>query len=87
MLIVDQHAAIRHAYYNQDKSIREIGRELQISRQSVRKALASPAPVPYTQTVPRAGVNFQALWIRFETTCWILSESKGNLGRSCSGEK
>ena len=41
MLIVDQHAAIRHAYYNQDKSIREIARELQISRQSVRKALAT----------------------------------------------
>src|SRR4051794_39115196 len=46
MLIVDQHAAIRHAYYNQNKSIREIARDLQISRQSVRKALASPAPVP-----------------------------------------
>jgi transposase len=54
MLIVDQHAAIRHAYYNQNKSIREIARELQISRQSVRKALTSPAPLPYTQTVPRA---------------------------------
>jgi transposase len=53
MLVVDQHAAIRHAYYNQDKSIREIAREMQISRQSVRKALASPAPAPYTQTVPR----------------------------------
>ena len=54
MLIVDQHAAIRHAYYNQNKSIREIARELQVSRQSVRKALASPAPVSYTQTAPRA---------------------------------
>src|SRR5215475_7329364 len=53
MLIVDQHAAIRHAYYNQDKSIREIARELQLSRQTVRKALASPAPMPYTQTVQR----------------------------------
>ena len=53
MLIVDQHAAIRHAYYNQDKSIREIAREVHLSRQSVRKALAAPAPVPYTQTVPR----------------------------------
>ena len=54
MLIVDQHAAIRHAYYNEDKSIREIARELHLSRQSVRKALASPAPVPYTQTLPRS---------------------------------
>jgi transposase len=54
MLIVDQHAAIRHAYYNQDKSIREIARELQVSRQSVRKALDSPAPTPYTLTAPRS---------------------------------
>jgi transposase len=54
MLIVDQHAAIRHAYYNQDKSIREIARELQVSRQSVRKALAAPAPASYTQSVPRS---------------------------------
>jgi transposase len=54
MLIVDQHAAIRHAYYHEDKSIREIARELQVSRQSVRKALAAPAPRPYTQILPRA---------------------------------
>jgi transposase len=54
MLIVDQHAAIRHAYYNEHKSIREIAREQQVSRQSVRKALESPAPRPYTQSVPRS---------------------------------
>jgi transposase len=54
MLIVDQHAAIRHAYYNQNKSIREIARELQLSRQSVRKALSSPAPIPYTQRGTRS---------------------------------
>jgi transposase len=53
MLTVDQHAAIRHAYYNQGKGIREIARELQVARQSVRKAIASPAPAPYTQTTPR----------------------------------
>jgi len=54
MLIVDQHAAIRHAYYNQDQRIREIARALQVSRQSVRKALAAPAPAPYTQSLPRS---------------------------------
>src|SRR5215207_6222540 len=64
MLIVDQHAAIRHAYYNQDKSIREIARDLQISRQSVRKALASPAPLPYTQTVPRAAPKLGSFHVR-----------------------
>ena len=53
MLTVDQHAAIRHAYYNQGKGIREIARELQVARQSVRKAIESPAPAPYTQTTPR----------------------------------
>ena len=64
MLIVDQHAAIRHAYYNQDKSIREIARELQLSRQSVRKALESPAPLPYTQTVPRRAPKLGAFHAR-----------------------
>lgn len=53
MLTVDQHAAIRHAYYNQGKGIREIARELQVARQSVRKAIASPALASYTQTTPR----------------------------------
>ena len=54
MFTVDQHAAIRHAYYNQGKGIREIARELQVARQSVRKAIASPAPTTYTQTTPRS---------------------------------
>jgi transposase len=67
MLIVDQHAAIRHAYYNQDKSIREIARELQVSRQSVRKALSSPAPVPYTQSVPRSAPKLGPFHARLAT--------------------
>jgi transposase len=67
MLIVDQHAAIRHAYYNQDKSIREIARELQVSRQSVRKALTSPAAVPYTQTVPRSAPKLGPFHARLAT--------------------
>ena len=53
MLTVDQHAAIRHAYYNEDKGIREIARDLGVSRQSVRKAIASPTPSRYTQSRPR----------------------------------
>jgi transposase len=67
MLIVDQHAAIRHAYYNQDKSIREIARELQVSRQSVRKALESPTAVPYTQSVPRSAPKLGPFHARLAT--------------------
>jgi transposase len=53
MLTVDQHAAIRHAYYNEHKAVRQIARELDVSRQSVRKAVASPTPPRYTPTQPR----------------------------------
>ena len=60
MLIVDQHAAIRHAYYNQDKSIREIARELHLSRQSGLTVLAikpkgGPGTIPSGDTVFREG--------------------------------
>lgn len=60
MLTVNQHAAIRHAYYNQGKSIREIARELRVSRQSVRKAVESPTPPAYTQTTPRSAPKLGA---------------------------
>ncbi|GAB4193687.1 MAG: hypothetical protein OHK0022_08840 [Roseiflexaceae bacterium] len=60
MLTVDQHAAIRHAYYNENKGVREIARELGISRQSVRKAIASPAPPRYTQSRRRAAPKLDA---------------------------
>lgn len=60
MLTVDQHAAIRHAFYNEDKGVREIARELGVSRQSVRKAIASPAPSRYTQTRPRPAPKLDA---------------------------
>jgi transposase len=60
MLTVDQHAAIRHAYYNQGKGIREIARELQVSRQSVRKAIDSLTPPTYTQTTPRSAPKLGA---------------------------
>ena len=60
MLTVDQHAAIRHAYYHQRKSIRAIAQTLQLSRQSVRKALESPTSPTYTQTVPRSSPKLGA---------------------------
>jgi transposase len=60
MLTVDQHAAIRHAYYNEHKSVREIARDLDVSRQSVRKAIASPTPSRYTPTRPRPAPKLDA---------------------------
>jgi transposase len=60
MLTVDQHAAIRHAFYNEDKGVREIARELGVSRQSVRKAIASPTPPRYTQSQPRMAPKLDA---------------------------
>ncbi|NJK32055.1 MAG: IS21 family transposase [Deltaproteobacteria bacterium] len=60
MLTVDQHAAMRHAYYNEHKSVREIARDLDVSRQSVRKAIASPTPSRYTPTRPRPAPKLDA---------------------------
>ena len=60
MLTVDQHAAIRHAFYNEDKGIREIARDLGVSRQSVRKAIASLTPPRYTQSRPRPAPKLDA---------------------------
>lgn len=54
MLTVDQHAAIRYAYYTEHKSIRTIARELNLSRQSVRTAIESPTAPRYTSTRPRS---------------------------------
>ncbi len=57
MLTVDQHAAIRYAYYTEHKSIRTIARELNLSRQSVRKAIESPTAPRYTPRRPRAALK------------------------------
>lgn len=60
MLSVDQHAAIRHAFYTEHKSVREIARDLDVSRQSVRKAIAQAMPARYTQRVPRSAPKLDA---------------------------
>ena len=54
MLTVEQHAAIRAAYHTDQKSIRMIAQELNVSRQSVRKALATPTAPRYMLRTPRA---------------------------------
>jgi IS30 family transposase len=53
MLTVKDRAAIRRAFFIEEKSIREIARELHHSRKTIRKALASAEAETYTQTQPR----------------------------------
>lgn len=60
MLTVDQHAAIRHAYYSEHKSIRAIASDLNLSRQSVRKAIQAVTAPSYTPTHPRAAPKLDA---------------------------
>lgn len=52
MISVDQRAAIRYAYYQEHKSIRQIARDLKCSRKTVDKAITSAEPTPYIRTVP-----------------------------------
>jgi len=54
MLTVEDKEAIRRAYFVEEKSIREIARELHRSRKTVRNALASPEAETYTLTATRA---------------------------------
>jgi len=51
---VEQREQIRRAYHIDQKSIRQIARELHVSRRTVDKALGAAEPAPYTLKVPRA---------------------------------
>jgi transposase len=53
MISVEQREKIRRAYFVEEKTIRQIARELKCSRPTVRKAIASPGPAAYTLTVSR----------------------------------
>ena len=53
MISVEQREKIRRAYFVEEKSIRQIARELKCSRPTVRKAITSPEPAAYTLSVPR----------------------------------
>jgi transposase len=53
MISVEQREKIRRAYFVEEKSIRQIARELKCSRPTVRKAIGSPEPAEYTLTVSR----------------------------------
>jgi transposase len=53
MIKVEKREEIRRAYFVEEKSIRQIAKELQCSRPTVRKAIASAESRPYTLDVPR----------------------------------
>jgi transposase len=53
MLTVEEREVLRRAYHIEHKSVRQIAREFQVARQTVRKALASAAPATYTLQAPR----------------------------------
>ena len=54
MNTVEQIAEIRHAYYNEGRSVRWIAREYHHSRERVRQALDNPEPRKYTRTKAKA---------------------------------
>ncbi len=53
MIPVEERARMRHAYYIEHQSIRQIARELSVARQTVRKALEAADAPPYTRRQPR----------------------------------
>jgi hypothetical protein len=50
---VEENEAIRRAYFVEKMSIREINRRLGYARNTIRKAIANPAPQPYHLSKPR----------------------------------
>jgi hypothetical protein len=53
MIPVETRAQIRRVYVHENKTIRQIARELRCSRKSVQKAIRSVEPAAYTLQVPR----------------------------------
>ena len=53
MITVETREQIRRAYFHENKTIRQIARELRCSRTSVQKAIRSAEPAAYTLQVPR----------------------------------
>jgi transposase len=53
MISVEKREQIRRAYFVENKSMRAVAKELHCSRDTVKKAIASPAGEPYTMTQER----------------------------------
>ena len=54
MISVEDREKIRRAYFIEKKSLRQIAKELRVARKTVRKAIASAEPEPYTLSEPRS---------------------------------
>ncbi|MFC1997176.1 IS21 family transposase [Chloroflexota bacterium] len=60
MITVQDREKIRNAYFNENKSIRQIARELHRSPKTIKKALASAEAGTYAQKKPRAAPKLGA---------------------------
>jgi transposase len=65
MIPVEERAMIRHAYYIEHKTIRQIARERNVARQTVRKALESAA-APDTRSRPRSAPTLRPYQARLD---------------------
>lgn len=74
MITVEQIAQIRHAYYNEGRSVRWIAREYHHSREKVRQALDNPEPQRYTRTKPKPAPVMDAWKPRIDA---LLVDSEG----------
>ena len=73
MLTVRDYERIRQAYYVEQKSIRQIGRETGHGYWTVRKALENSAPQPYTLSAAKEAPKLGAYKEQIET---LLGESE-----------
>jgi transposase len=74
MITVEQIAQIRHAYYNEGRSVRWIAPEYHHSREKVRQALDNPEPRRYTRTKAKPAPVMDPWKPRIDT---LLIESDG----------
>ena len=74
MISAEKREQIRRAYFVEDKSMRTIAKELHCSRDTVKKAIASPEGEPYTLTQERPAPVLGPYKARIDE---LLAESEG----------
>ena len=72
MLTVQDYERIRQAYYVEQKSIRQIGRETGHGYWTVRKALENSAPQPYTLSAAKEAPKLGAYKDQIEALLAVL---------------
>ena len=73
MITVEKREEIRRAYYVEKKSIRQISRELEVSRPTIRKAVTGAASVKYELKQPRSAPKLGAYKEKIEA---LLTENE-----------